>query len=133
MPLVIGTGAAEVRVEGRDAEPVRIECGGRLVLRSAIGEPLKVGIERTARDEARATATEVTAIQEFHDLFAAEALAPGVELSIGSLAILFSDLKDSTAMYERIGDAQAYALARKHFEFMTEGIRGPSSRRSATR
>lgn len=125
IPLEIGDGAAEaeVRVGTADAEPIRMARGGRLVLRSALGEPLKVGIERTARSEAHATAAEITSFQEFRDLFATEALAPGVELSIGTLAIMFSDLKGSTALYERIGDAPAYALVRKHFEFMTERIR----------
>ncbi len=123
--LEIGPGGteAEIRVGAQGAEPVRVARGGRLTLRSELGGPLKVGIERAARSDAHATAAEITAFQEFRDLFATEALAPGVEMSIGTLAIMFSDLKGSTALYERIGDAPAYALVRKHFEFMTERIR----------
>lgn len=125
IPLEIGPGdgEAEVRIGANDVEPIRVARGGRLVLKSVLGQPLKVGIERAVRNDAHATAAEITAIQEFRDLFATEALAPGVEMSIGTLAIMFSDLKGSTALYERIGDAPAYALVRQHFEFMTERIR----------
>ncbi|MBI3565376.1 MAG: adenylate/guanylate cyclase domain-containing protein, partial [Elusimicrobia bacterium] len=32
---------------------------------------------------------------------------------------LFTDLKGSTAMYERVGDASAYGVVRDHFEYLT--------------
>ncbi len=125
IPLQVAPGdaEAEVTVGGEGALPVRVGQGGKLTLRNALGAPLKVSLERIARGETHATAAMVTSLQEFRDLFATEALSPGIEMSIGTLAIMFSDLKGSTAMYEQIGDAPAYALVRQHFEFMTERIR----------
>lgn len=69
-----------------------------------------------------ATATMVTSFQEFRNLFSSEVLAPGEEIGIRNMAIIFSDLKDSTLLYNRIGDASAYSLVRAHFVFLLEAI-----------
>jgi class 3 adenylate cyclase len=37
--------------------------------------------------------------------------------------LLFSDLRGSTALYQKIGDANAYHLVRDHFAFMAKAIR----------
>ena len=58
---------------------------------------LVVVLERLEWDPYATTALQVTTMQEFRDLFAAEVLARGQEIGVQSLAILFSDLKDSTA------------------------------------
>jgi class 3 adenylate cyclase len=36
---------------------------------------------------------------------------------------MFSDLKGSTALYERVGDAAAYRLVREHFAFLAATVR----------
>jgi class 3 adenylate cyclase len=38
------------------------------------------------------------------------------------MAILFTDLVGSTAMYERLGDAAAYGLVRRHFDLLRTAI-----------
>ena len=68
-------------------------------------------------------ASRVTGIQEFRDLFSSEVLAPGLELGIENLTFLFTDLKDSTPMYEEMGDASAFALVRDHFDILTNSIK----------
>lgn len=68
-----------------------------------------------------ATAAQVTVFQEFRDLFGSEVLSPTTQLSIRSLPLLFTDLKGSTALYGRLGDASAYALVRDHFALL-QGI-----------
>lgn len=65
-----------------------------------------------------ASAALVTTLQDFRDQFAAEVLRPGVRLGVSNLAILFSDLKDSTKLYEHQGDAAAFALVQEHFDIM---------------
>jgi class 3 adenylate cyclase len=86
------------------------------------GEPMLVRLEKESWKEKAATACAVTAMQEFRDLFSSEVLAPGVEIAVKNIAVMFSDLKDSTALYERIGDATAYAVVRDHFDYMFERI-----------
>jgi class 3 adenylate cyclase len=81
--------------------------------------PALVRVEKESWKEAAATAELVTAMQEFRDLFSSEVLAPGVEIGIKNLALLFTDLKGSTALYERVGDATAYGVVRDHFDWLT--------------
>ncbi len=69
------------------------------------------------------TADRITALQAFRDLFSEDVLRPGDEVAVGRVALLFSDLKASTALYQRIGDAAAYHLVRDHFAFMADIIR----------
>ena len=41
-------------------------------------------------------------------------------LKITSLTFLFTDLKGSTELYERVGDLAAYDLVRAHFRILNE-------------
>lgn len=79
-------------------------------------------IEEVMWSEDALTARELTSLQLFRDLFATEVLSPGLEIQVGNIAILFTDLKASTALYERVGDALAYTDVREHFQFLKEHI-----------
>jgi class 3 adenylate cyclase len=69
-----------------------------------------------------ATAVDVTALQAFRDLFSSEALRPGYTVGVQNMVVLFSDLKDSTSMYQRLGDAAAFGAVIDHFELLREAI-----------
>ena len=79
-------------------------------------------LERTAWNDEAATASEVTALQVFRDLFATEALRPGEQISVGTLTVLFTDLKNSTRMYREIGDATAFGCVMNHFDILKQVI-----------
>ncbi len=79
-------------------------------------------LERTAWNDQAATAAEVTALQVFRDLFASEALRPGEQISVGTLAVLFTDLRNSTRMYREIGDATAFGRVMNHFDILRQAI-----------
>ena len=79
-------------------------------------------LERTAWSDQAATAADVTALQVFRDLFATEVVRPGEEISIGSVTLMFTDLRDSTRLYRRIGDAPAFGRVREHFEVLEQAI-----------
>jgi len=79
-------------------------------------------LERTAWSDDAATAAEVTALQVFRDLFAREALRPGEQISVGTLTVLFTDLKNSTRLYREIGDATAFGHVMNHFDLLKEVI-----------
>jgi len=55
--------------------------------------------------------------QTFRDLFRTETIGDK-GLHIKNLAIVFTDLQASTALYERVGDLRALELVRKHFELL---------------
>lgn len=80
-------------------------------------------VERESWKEKATPASLVTSLQEFRDLFSSEVLAPGTDIAVKNIALLFSDLKGSTALYESIGDAAAYALVRDHFDYLFDIIR----------
>jgi class 3 adenylate cyclase len=69
------------------------------------------------------TAPEVIALQAFRDLFAAATLRPGDEAGVSQVALLFTDLQGSTALYERVGDATAYNMVREHFALLAAIVR----------
>ncbi len=79
-------------------------------------------LERTAWSDEAATGAEVSVLQVFRDLFAGEALRPGEEISVGSLAVLFTDLRASTRMYREIGDAYAFGRVMSHFDVLKSAI-----------
>ncbi|MCG3120757.1 MAG: hypothetical protein ALAOOOJD_03597 [bacterium] len=79
-------------------------------------------LERLVWNDQAVTAAEVTALQLFRDLFSSEALRPGAEFSVGSLAIVFTDLRGSTQLYREIGDAVAFSRVLNHFEILKEAI-----------
>jgi class 3 adenylate cyclase len=79
-------------------------------------------LERMAWSDQATTAAEVTALQLFRDLFASEALRPGQQISVGSLAVLFTDLRDSTRLYRQIGDAPAFGLVMDHFDVLRDAV-----------
>lgn len=60
--------------------------------------------------------------QTFRELFRAESIPSEGGLEFKSLTVLFTDLKGSTEMYERIGDFRAYGLVREHFGVLQDII-----------
>jgi class 3 adenylate cyclase len=68
------------------------------------------------------TAKRLLTNQTFRDLYRTDTLAIGQRLKILSLTFLFSDLKDSTALYERVGDLTAFDLVNEHFRLLQEII-----------
>ncbi|HEX6120869.1 MAG TPA: adenylate/guanylate cyclase domain-containing protein, partial [Dongiaceae bacterium] len=96
---------------------------GTLRLANRAKRPLVAIIEDRSWVADALTADRVTALQAFRDLFSDDVLRPGDEVAVGHVALLFSDLKGSTALYQSIGDASAYHLVRDHFAFMAKVIR----------
>ena len=129
--LVTSGGAGELTLRASGAGAADAEDGGdaaRVSTRPALtlvndtkDEQLFV-VERAAWGGQAATAAEVTALQLFRDLFAAEALRPGDRINVGQMALLFTDLRDSTRLYREIGDAVAFGAVMSHFDVLREEI-----------
>ncbi|WP_342234924.1 adenylate/guanylate cyclase domain-containing protein [Inquilinus sp. OTU3971] len=66
------------------------------------------------------TAKRLLTNQTFRDLYRTETLDVEQRLKIMSLTFLFTDLKGSTDLYERVGDLVAYDLVRSHFQILNE-------------
>lgn len=68
------------------------------------------------------TAKRILSNQTFRDLYKADNLSIDQRLKITSLTFLFTDLKGSTALYERVGDLAAFDLVRAHFHALLDII-----------
>jgi class 3 adenylate cyclase len=62
--------------------------------------------------------------QLFRDLYGTDTLDAEQRLKITSLTFLFTDLKGSTPLYERVGDLAAFDLVRAHFHVLHEIVAG---------
>ena len=76
----------------------------------------------TDETDAATRGLDLLVVPAFWELFAGEAPAPDESLRIGRVALLFTDLRGSTAMYAERGDPLAYRLVRDHFAIMGEAI-----------
>jgi len=58
--------------------------------------------------------------QVFRDIYGADMIDVDQRLKITSLTFLFTDLRGSTELYERVGDLAAFDLVRAHFRVLNE-------------
>ena len=68
------------------------------------------------------TAKRLLTNQTFRDIFHTDTLSVDQRLKIISLTFLFTDLKGSTELYERVGDLVAFDLVKEHFRMLNEII-----------
>jgi len=66
------------------------------------------------------TAKRLLSNQTFRDIYRTDTLDVDQGLKITSLTFLFTDLKGSTALYDRVGDLVAFDLVREHFRVLHE-------------
>jgi class 3 adenylate cyclase len=72
------------------------------------------------RRRAFLTAKRLLSNQSFRDIYRTDTLDVDQRLKITSLTFLFTDLRGSTALYERVGDLAAFDLVRAHFRVLHE-------------
>ena len=106
----------------------RVELGqasppGTLELVNDDGKSLTFVLEERTWLKDALTADQVAANQDFRDLFSDQLLRPGDEVGIARVAVLFSDLAGSTALYQKIGEAAAFQRVREHFAWLQKLIR----------
>jgi class 3 adenylate cyclase len=98
--------------------PVAIEIS------NAAGRRGLIGVAELPADFARCqltyepflTAARLLTTQTFRDLFRAEVIRATEGIGVKNITLLFTDLKGSTAFYERVGDLNALNLVQRHFE-----------------
>jgi class 3 adenylate cyclase len=106
------------------ADPVVGEDGGVGIHLQNLGPTERhVVIEDRRWAQDALTAHEATTMQAFRDLFADAVLRPGDQVAIGRVAFLFTDIKGSSDLYNRVGDARAYGLVREHYAVLTRAVR----------
>src|SRR5712671_6392027 len=66
------------------------------------------------------TAKRLLTNQVFRDIYGTDTIDVDQRLKITSLTFLFTDLRGSTELYERVGDLVAFDLVRAHFQVLNE-------------
>ncbi|WP_281019497.1 MULTISPECIES: adenylate/guanylate cyclase domain-containing protein [unclassified Minwuia] len=94
-----------------------------LVVRNRTHRSRIAVIERRDWAEDALTAERVTTYQAFRDICAAERLRPGDGAGVSQVALMFTDLKGSSDLYRRVGDALAYGQVRGHFAYLADQVR----------
>jgi class 3 adenylate cyclase len=127
LPLeAAGDGAGEAEAAFAESGWPRVELRlaptAVLGLENATGREQLVLLERVAWREQAATAAEVTALQLFRDLFSSEILRPGEPIAVGTLTVVFTDLRDSTRFYREVGDAPAFGSVMDHLDALRRGV-----------
>ncbi len=95
---------------------------GSLLLINWPPEVLAQTIKPTLEFEPYMSGGMLLARQTFRRLFRSERVDEREGLGIRQVTFLFTDLKGSTAMYERLGDLNAYALVREHFALLGAAV-----------
>ncbi len=119
-----GSAEASLQIAEDDwrGDELNLATKSSLQLQNTTDEEQLIILERVGWSDQAATAAEVTALQVFRDLFSSEALRPGEQISVGTLTILFTDLRNSTKLYREIGDATAFGRVMNHFDVLKREI-----------
>ena len=116
------TAGLKLSESGWDQEALQVNEQFSLAVENETDAEQLLMLERLEWSDQATTAAEVTALQMFRDLFATEALRPGEQISVGTLTVLFTDLRNSTQLYREIGDATAFGRVMSHFDVVKKAI-----------
>ncbi|MBU6427840.1 MAG: hypothetical protein KGR26_02400, partial [Cyanobacteria bacterium REEB65] len=124
-PGAFATAALAIHDSGIVPEEVHVEgAPARVEVANLTDTKRLVKLELPEWTQPIVTASLVSTLQDFRNLFAKEILAPGMQIRVSNLAFLFTDLKSSTQMYEKHGDAKAFGLVRSHFDMLEGAVSG---------
>jgi class 3 adenylate cyclase len=94
----------------------------KLAIRNEGDRPLVFVVEDRNWAQDALTGERVIAMPSFRRLCPEQLLRTGDNADIGWIAIMFTDLKGSTELYDALGDVTAYNLVRDHFAFLLERV-----------
>jgi len=79
---------------------------------------------RTLHFDPFLTGRRLLTSQTFRELYRTEVIGGSEGIGVRHTTLLFTDLKGSTEMYDRIGDLKAFSLVRQHFDRLGRVIHG---------
>ncbi|HET6485443.1 MAG TPA: DUF5939 domain-containing protein [Spirochaetia bacterium] len=80
-------------------------------------------VKKRLRFEPYLSGKRLLSTQTFRELFSSEVIKGTEGIGVRDITILFTDLKGSTALYDRIGDLPAFSLVHQHFDRLGQAIR----------
>jgi class 3 adenylate cyclase len=124
MPGIVQVRAGEVSATLRNRTPTTVQVAlVKFWVNRAQGACDISGVRRSPTHLRRyLSGKRLVTNQTFRELFRAESIPSEGGLEFKSMTVLFTDLKGSTELYERIGDFRAYGLVREHFGVLRDII-----------
>jgi len=116
---VDGQALARLDSEASAGKLTAVRPGARLEISQSDDLERHVKLERLEWASRAATAHLVSTLPEFRRQFSGDLLRPGVSLRVARVALLFTDLTDSTALYHSVGDAKAFKVVQEHFDVLS--------------
>lgn len=129
-----GTATVHVKEEGQDTvhiailkqglrgEEVTITTDPNLSFENKSDVPQIISLERDSWDNNEVSAAKATSSQLFRTLFTNEVLPKGEKISVDNLTLMFTDLFNSTGMYNKEGDDKAVGQVIDHFEILNQTV-----------
>lgn len=108
---VIGEGTLELRVKNDSAQR-----GALLIIVMPPIEPKQLSFKPFLSGK------RLLSNQTFRDLYRSETIGSSEGIAVNDLTMMFTDLTDSTALYDQVGDPQAFFLVQQHFARLKETI-----------
>jgi class 3 adenylate cyclase len=119
---VAASGNTELAVQASDTMLVPatavVAPGANITIHHRGDKETHIKLERLLYASRAATAHVVSTLPEFRREFSKDLLRAGTTLRVARVALLFSDLTDSTALYSRVGDAKAFKVVQEHFDLL---------------
>lgn len=129
-----GTATVNVNNNGSDTVHIKLHSTGlageevnivedpNLSLENCSATRQLITLEKKSWNNATVSAAQATSTQLFRNLFANEVLKKGEKISVDHLTFMFTDLFDSTGMYNKEGDDKAVGQVINHFEILQEAV-----------
>jgi len=115
--IEIGTGKVTFNIANQHEQ-----TAGLNFIQSAGEEQKRKIKDSNSRFKRFLSGKEVLNLQLFRELFAIQDLPSDLNLRVGDVTLLFTDLKGSTALYEDTGDIEAFRLVKDHFALLTQAV-----------
>jgi class 3 adenylate cyclase len=107
---------------GLAGEEVHIANSPNLSIENTSNENKLITLERKSWTLHGVSAARATSSQLFRNLFADEVLRKGEKISVDNLTLMFTDLFDSTGIYNEEGDDKAVGQVIDHFEILHQVV-----------
>jgi adenylate cyclase len=115
-PVWVEAGAPLDVVGGAPGELVRVAPGGRVSVPNGLPGERHARLERLVWASQAATLADLCIHPRFRRDFPDQVLSESLRLDVGHVALLFTDLTDSTRLYASEGDGPAWSLVKAHFD-----------------
>jgi len=130
---VVRSGIASHHWTPDAASPIEVRPGDfSLTLENPTDGRLRVQLSGTADRSAVVSAARLAMYPGYTALFGPQALALDVRLTVRAVAVLFTDLTGSAALYDVHGDAAAFGLVHAHFRILDEVVEASGGTRVKT-